>query len=39
LQELVRITKTNDGKIEKEHLTLVRFVELVGEYGWGKNKY
>ncbi|MDI9482257.1 MAG: protein-L-isoaspartate(D-aspartate) O-methyltransferase [Bacillota bacterium] len=39
LQELVRITKTHDGKIEKEYLTLVRFVELVGEYGWGKNKY
>jgi len=37
LQELVRITKKSGGKIEKEYLTLVRFVELVGEYGWGKN--
>ncbi|HEY8500472.1 MAG TPA: protein-L-isoaspartate(D-aspartate) O-methyltransferase [Clostridia bacterium] len=37
LQELVRITKKDDGKIEKEYLTLVRFVELVGDYGWGKN--
>jgi protein-L-isoaspartate(D-aspartate) O-methyltransferase len=37
LQELVRVTKTGERIIEKEYLTLVRFVELVGEYGWGKN--
>ncbi|NLG89524.1 MAG: protein-L-isoaspartate(D-aspartate) O-methyltransferase [Clostridiaceae bacterium] len=37
VQELVRIIKKDDGRIEKEYLTLVRFVELVGEYGWVKN--
>ena len=37
LQELVRVIKKDDGRIDKEYLTLVRFVELVGEYGWGGN--
>lgn len=34
IQELVLATKNRDGKTDKESISRVRFVELVGEYGW-----
>jgi protein-L-isoaspartate(D-aspartate) O-methyltransferase len=33
-QELVRITRTSDGKFESEDIADVRFVPLVGKEGW-----
>lgn len=36
LQELKLITKTASGKIKMKTVELVRFVELKGQYGWGK---
>jgi protein-L-isoaspartate(D-aspartate) O-methyltransferase len=33
-QELVKITKDMKGNIKKDCIALVRFVELVGDYGW-----
>ena len=35
-QELLIITKDEDGKLTKEILNYVRFVEFVGKYGWNK---
>ncbi len=36
LQELKLLTKTASGKIEMQTVEIVRFVELKGQYGWGK---
>ena len=33
-QELIRIKKTPEGKLQKTNLGGCRFVKLVGEYGW-----
>jgi len=35
-QELLLITKDEDGNLTKEILNYVRFVEFVGKYGWNK---
>ena len=34
VQELIKITKTQDGTLERENLGGVRFVPLIGEEGW-----
>jgi len=34
LQELKLVTKTEDGDIHMKTVTMVRFVELKGQYGW-----
>ena len=34
VQELVKVTKLNDGKLEQTNLGGVRFVPLIGEEGW-----
>ena len=34
VQELVRVTKRPDGKVDRENLGGVRFVPLIGEEGW-----
>jgi protein-L-isoaspartate(D-aspartate) O-methyltransferase len=34
VQELVKVTKRNDGTLERENLGGVRFVPLIGEEGW-----
>lgn len=34
VQELLLIKKDLDGRITKENLGAVRFVEMKGEYGW-----
>lgn len=34
LQELQMITKDKSGNIQIEVIELVRFVEMVGKYGW-----
>lgn len=34
IQELVRATKREDGRLEQESLGAVRFVPLIGEEGW-----
>ncbi|GLI36580.1 protein-L-isoaspartate(D-aspartate) O-methyltransferase [Geobacter hydrogenophilus] len=34
-QILVRITKQEDGSLDRENVTGCRFVKLVGKYGWG----
>lgn len=36
LQELILVRKDHKGTIEKEYLEPVIFVELKGDYGWGK---
>lgn len=33
-QELVKVTKRGDGKVERQNLGGVRFVPLIGEEGW-----
>ena len=33
-QELIRVSKTSDGKASIENLGAVRFVPLIGEQGW-----
>ncbi|MHB1315511.1 MAG: protein-L-isoaspartate(D-aspartate) O-methyltransferase [Christensenellales bacterium] len=37
-QDLLKITKDANGKIVSESLGKVTFVELKGEYGWGKHR-
>ncbi len=37
-QELVKLVKTPEG-IEKKNLTICRFVNLIGKYGWKGNDY
>jgi protein-L-isoaspartate(D-aspartate) O-methyltransferase len=34
VQELVKVTKRSDGRVERENLGGVRFVPLIGEEGW-----
>lgn len=34
VQQLLRITKDEDGQVHTESMGAVRFVELVGRYGW-----
>jgi protein-L-isoaspartate(D-aspartate) O-methyltransferase len=34
VQTLYRIRKTEEGEVKKEKLSKVRFVPLIGEYGW-----
>ena len=34
VQELVKVTKTEDGSLKRENLGGVRFVPLIGEEGW-----
>ena len=34
VQELVKVTKSLDGKLVQENLCGVRFVPLIGEEGW-----
>jgi protein-L-isoaspartate(D-aspartate) O-methyltransferase len=34
VQELVKVTKSADGSMERENLGAVRFVPLIGEEGW-----
>lgn len=36
MQELLLIHRTEDGEIKQNQLGLVRFVELVGDYGWSE---
>ena len=38
-QDLLLITKDEKGKIKEEKLMKVRFVEMVGTYGWGTNRF
>ena len=39
-QDLLKVRKTSDGSLEKQTLCRVRFVELVGRYGWsGRNSH
>ncbi|NLJ95210.1 MAG: protein-L-isoaspartate(D-aspartate) O-methyltransferase [Clostridiaceae bacterium] len=35
LQDLVLITKDSEGEVEEQQFAKVRFVEMIGEYGWG----
>lgn len=35
MQNLLLITKDEKGNLKEENLTQVRFVEMVGTYGWG----
>lgn len=35
VQELVKVTKREDGTLKRENLGSVRFVPLIGEEGWG----
>ena len=34
LQELIMVTKSTAGKIRTQSIEYVRFVELIGKYGW-----
>ena len=34
VQELIKVTKQNDGSLTRESLGGVRFVPLIGEEGW-----
>jgi protein-L-isoaspartate O-methyltransferase len=34
IQKLVRLTRENEDELEIEELDYVRFVPLIGEYGW-----
>lgn len=34
MQELIRITKDANGNTREDIISAVRFVELVGKYGW-----
>ena len=34
LQELLMISKDADGKIRTQSIEYVRFVEMIGKYGW-----
>lgn len=36
MQELLLITKSEAGKVCEQTIEYVRFVEMVGEYGWGQ---
>jgi protein-L-isoaspartate(D-aspartate) O-methyltransferase len=38
LQELMLIKKDGQGKVSAEPLSMVRFVEMKGKYGWHKEK-
>jgi protein-L-isoaspartate(D-aspartate) O-methyltransferase len=38
-QQLCRIAKDEGGNIHSESLGTVRFVELVGRYGWSRSKF
>lgn len=38
-QDLLLITKDEKGKIKEEKLMKVRFVEMVGTYGWETNRF
>ena len=35
LQELIMVVKNPEGKITTHSIESVRFVELMGKYGWG----
>lgn len=37
-QQLIRLTKSNDGSYREENLGSVRFVPLIGEQGWQSNE-
>lgn len=39
VQELVLVTKRKDGVTERESISQVRFVELVGDFGWNEWKH
>ena len=39
VQELVKVTRRDDGRLEKENLGAVRFVPLIGEEGWSDARY
>ena len=34
LQELLKITKDPNGRIRTQSIESVRFVEMIGKYGW-----
>lgn len=38
LQELIMATKNRDGMIRTQSIEYVRFVELIGKYGWSDTK-
>ena len=35
VQELIKVTKNDDGTLIQQNLGGVRFVPLIGEEGWG----
>ena len=39
VQELVKVTRRDDGRLENENLGAVRFVPLIGEEGWSDARY
>jgi protein-L-isoaspartate(D-aspartate) O-methyltransferase len=39
VQELVKVTRRYDGRLEQENLGAVRFVPLIGEEGWSDARY
>jgi len=36
IQRLIKVTRTGEDRVRREDLGAVRFVPLVGEYGWGE---
>jgi protein-L-isoaspartate O-methyltransferase len=39
VQELIKVTKQDDGILRQENLGAVRFVPLIGEEGWGDARH
>jgi len=39
VQELIKVTKQDDGSLKRENLGGVRFVPLIGEEGWSDARY